>query len=263
MPHVRVFTVLFVLIALCASSFCALVSPAMAHFGMIVPETNLPTPQKKAIGLDIRFWHPMDDEGMDMAKPRLEAVSEGRKTDLSGLLKETKIEGKTAWTAVWEAKAPGVTAFLVSPQPYFEPAEDTFIVHYSKTYVSALGKDEGWDKPVGAKVEIVPLTRPFGIFAGMSFTGKALFKGKPLANAVVEVEWFNKGGTVKLPDPAYGSQAVKTDDKGVFTFTLPWAGWWGFAVLTEDDAKMKKDGKDKPVELGGILWLFAHPQPAK
>lgn len=250
-------------VSLTVLALLALAAPAMAHFGMIVPETNLLTPQKKSVGLDIRFWHPMENSGMDMAKPKVEAVSGGKKTDISASLKEAKIDGKAAWSGSFEAKTPGVTALLVSPQPYFEPAEDCFIVHYAKTVVSAFGDEDGWDKPAGAKIEIVPLTRPFGLFAGMSFTGKALFKGKPLANAEVEVEWFNKDGTVKLPDPAYLTQVVKTDDRGVFTFALPWAGWWGFAALAEDDAKMKKDGKDKAVEVGGVLWLYAHPQPAK
>ena len=52
---------------------------------------------------------------------------------------------------------------------------------------------------------------------------------------------------------------VRTDANGVFTYTMPWGGWWGFAALTTDDEKMKKDGKPKNVEVGGVLWIYLQP----
>lgn len=56
----------------------------------------------------------------------------------------------------------------MEPKPYFEPAEDCYIIHYTKTVVSAFGL-EGWDRELGLKTEIVPLTRPFGLYAGNVF----------------------------------------------------------------------------------------------
>ena len=39
---------------------------------------------------------------------------------------------------------------------------------------------------------------------------------------------------------------------------MPRAGWWGFAALNESERKMKgPDGKDAPVELGGLIWVKA------
>jgi len=37
--------------------------------------------------------------------------------------------------------------------------------------------EEGWDQPLGLKAEILPLTRPYGLWAGNTFCGKALFNG--------------------------------------------------------------------------------------
>jgi cobalt/nickel transport protein len=37
---------------------------------------------------------------------------------------------------------------------------------------------------------------------------------------------------------------------------VPKAGWWGFAALTTADFKIKKDGKDKAVEIGGVIWVY-------
>ena len=36
--------------------------------------------------------------------------------------------------------------FYMEPKPYWEPAEDCFIIHYTKTVVTAFGDDEGWDR---------------------------------------------------------------------------------------------------------------------
>ena len=226
---------LFAVLALCV--------PAQAHFGMVVPDRNIVSKDgPKAFNLDIRFWHPMENQGMDMAKPKLEVTGKGKPEDVSAALKPAAIDGKQAWMANYAVKAPGVYMFSVTPQPYFEPAEDKFIVHMTKTVVSALGGEEGWDKPLGQKIEIVPMVKPFALYAGNVFTGKVLFKGKPLANAEVEVEFYNADGSRKAPDEAYVTQVVKTDGAGVFSYAAPWAGWWGFAALTDDDAKLKKDG---------------------
>lgn len=242
----------------------ALASQAQAHFGMVVPDRNLVTKGgPKAMDLDIRFWHPMENQGMNMEKPRLEVFATGGKRDVSALLAPVSIDGKQAWRARFETKAPGVCVFAVTPQPYWESAEGKYIQHLSKTVVDVLGDEDGWDRPVGQKIEIVPMAKPFALYAGNTFTGRALYKGKPLANADVEIEFFNKDGAVKAPDEAYATQAVKTDANGVFTYAPAWAGWWGFAALVEDDVRLKKDGKDKPVELGGIIWVYFHPVPGK
>lgn len=71
----------------------------------------------------------------------------------------------------------------MEPQPYWEPAEDCYIVHYTKAYVAAFGEEEGWDEPAGLKTEIVPLTRPFGNYAGNVFQGQVLLNGKPVPGA--------------------------------------------------------------------------------
>ncbi len=40
---------------------------------------------------------------------------------------------------------------------------------------------------------------------------------------------------------------------------MPKAGWWGFAALMEGDKPLRLDGKDKPVELGAVMWVHTYP----
>ena len=98
---------------------------------------------------------------------------------------------------------------MVDPKPYWEPAEDKFIVHYTKVIVPAYGDEDGWDKPAGVKTEIVPLTRPFANYAGNTFRGQLLVDGKPAAGADVEVEYFNRDGKYEAPNDYFVTQVVK------------------------------------------------------
>lgn len=237
----------------------SLAAPAWAHFGMVIPEQNI-TAKPGTVSARLLFWHPFENHGMDLVKPAEVGVfRQGEKTDLLPALKEQKQDGHQAWTVDYKIKKPGDYYIYMAPQPYWEPAEDCFIIHYTKSPISAMGAEEGWDEPLGLKMEIVPLSKPYGLYAGNGFCGQVLYKGKPLAGAEVEVEYYNQGGKRKAPADAYVTQLVKADQNGVFNFTMPWSGWWGFAALhTDDDRKIAHDGQDKDVEVGGVIWVFAH-----
>jgi len=232
-------------------------APASAHFGVIIPSTDIVTKEgNKTVSLDVKFIHPMEGHYMDMARPaQFGLLVGGQKQDLLGTLKPKKVNGSTTWQADYQVKRPGSYLFYVEPAPYWEPAEECFIVHYTKVAVGALNLEEGWDAPVGLKTEIIPLTRPYGLWTGNVFQGQVLLHGKPVPNCDVEIEYYNQGGKVKPPADPYVTQVVKTDAQGVFTYAMPRAGWWGFAALNEDDQKIEKDGRAYPVEIGAVLWV--------
>ncbi|MDR3358147.1 MAG: DUF4198 domain-containing protein [Desulfovibrio sp.] len=236
---------------------------AEAHFGMVIPSSStVPEKQDSALTLDIAFAHPMEREGMDMAKPKsLTLTHDGKKEDLTARLTPAIIMKHKAWQARYAVSRPGVHQFAVTPEPYFEPAEDTYIVHYTKTVVAAFGEEDGWSEPIGLPAEIVPLTRPFGNYAGNVFRGLVLVNGKPAPNTDVEVEYYNARGRRAAPNPYFVTQVVRTDADGVFAYGIPWDGWWGFAALSESKEKLDYKGVPKPVEIGAVLWTeFAAPK---
>lgn len=243
-----------------------LASAAQAHFGMVIPsQSTVEDKAKAAINLTVAFIHPMEMNGMDMARPlEFGVVNDGAKTDLLPGLKEMKLIGHKAWQGAFTPKKPGVYSFYAVPAPYWEPAEDKFIQHLTKVIVPAFGEEEGWDKPVGLKSEIVPLTRPYGNYAGNVFSGVVLLDGKPVPGCDVEVEFYNKDKKYAAPNDYMNAQVVKTDANGAFVFAVPWAGWWGFAALNDSPETLKKDGADKKVELGAVIWLeFVAPKAGK
>jgi len=230
---------------------------AFAHFGMIIPSNNMVCQgENTTLFLDIRFWHPMEGTPMSLEKPASFGVmANGRKEDLSGTLEPVEIKGHKAWTAEYRLKRPGVYMFYMEPKPYWEPAEDKFIIHYTKTVISAFGLDEGWDEEVGLKAEIIPLSRPYGLYSGNVFQGIVKVDGKPVPFAEVEVENYNEDGSFHPPNEYMVTQTLKADGNGVFTYGVPRAGWWGFAALTTSKTPMKYHGKDKEVELGAVIWV--------
>lgn len=235
-------------------------APAWAHFGMLIPaKPVLSKADPKTIELLLSFSHPMEGVGMDMAKPKAFGVLAGTaKEDLASGLKPAQVMGKAAWGASYTFKRPGVYIFHFEPEPYWEPAEDSFIVHYTKVVVPAFGGEEGWDREVGHPIEIVPLTRPFGLYAGNVFQGIVKQNGKPAPFAEVEIEFYNREGKAEPPTEYQVTQVVKADRNGVFTYAAPRPGWWGFAALAPAEFKLKKDGKDKAVEIGGVIWVYFH-----
>jgi cobalt/nickel transport protein len=228
-----------------------------AHFGMIIPSDDIVSKQdKKTITLDVKFIHPFEGDYMNMEMPKAFGVmADGKKQDLLKTLKKKEVEKFTTWEASYQIMSPGDYSFFVEPAPYWEPAEESFIIHYTKVVVNALGLEEGWDAETGLKTEIVPLTRPYGLWAGNVFQGVVKVDGKPVPHAEVEVEYYNEGGRIKAPADPYVTQVIKADQNGVFTYAMPKAGWWGFAALSTADYKIAREGKEYPVEIGAVIWV--------
>ena len=178
-------------------------------------------------------------------------------------------QARKAYELEYKPAAPGDYYLCLESQPYYIQEEKVFWQDFVKEVWHVMAQ-KGWDKPVGLEVELVPLTRPYGWPSGAVFKAQALFKGKPLKNAQVEIEKFN-GFYVpkdKLPKDRMGedneplmTRTLKTDNQGYLTCTLDTPGWWVMGVSVED-GKKSHEGKPCPVEKRGCLWVYVEPTPA-
>ena len=235
-------------------------SVVRAHFGVIIPSDDMVgKSDDRSLNLQVMFMHPFEGHFMNMVKPaQFGVLVQGQKHDLLSALREKKVGDSSTWSAEYKIKRPGDHIFYVEPTPYFEPAEDIFIVHYTKVIVHALGMEVGWDEELGLKTEIVPLTRPYGLWTGNIFQGQVKLNGQPVPFAEVEVEYYNQG-QVKAPADPFVTQVVKADPNGVFTYAMPRAGWWGFSALSTDDRTLRHpDGREREIEIGAVLWVRTH-----
>ncbi|NNU79203.1 DUF4198 domain-containing protein [Halovulum dunhuangense] len=231
-------------------------APALAHFGLILPPASMVEQEDgRSIDVTFAFLHPFEQYGMELARPESVVVhSGGETTDITASLSPTQVFGEAAYTATIELGRPGAYAIAMSPQPYWEPAEDSYIIHYTKTYVAAFGDDEGWDAELGLPTEIIPLSKPLGLWEGNVFQGIVHRDGQPVPYAEVEIEKWNTDN-VPAPSDLMITQTIKADANGVFTYAVPDDGWWGFAALSEADYTLARDGVEKPVELGAVIWV--------
>ena len=231
-------------------------APVAAHYGMIIPSDPMIAQEDgRSVALTMSFSHPFERDGMMLERPAAFTVThEGATTDLLGSLQDATVMDDQGYTLDFPLERPGTYIFAMEPQPYWEPAEDAFIIHYTKTYVTAYGDDEGWDTELGLKTEIVPLSKPFGLWEHNVFQGIVKMDGEPVPYAEVEVEFFNTVGAT-APDELMITQTVKADGNGVFTYAPPSSGWWGFAALNTADYTLPQDGMDKAVELGAVIWV--------
>ncbi len=256
-------TICFATIALLAAA----AGNATAHFGLVLPSDDIIAQEDNTtITVAAKFLHPLERHYMEMERPkRFGVLHNGKTTDLGPKL--TPAKGKspdqtqefTWWRTDYKIRRPGDYTFFLEPTPYWEPAEDKYIIHYTKVCVNALGLEAGWDEPVGLPTEIIPLTRPYGLWTGNLFSGQVLVDGKPAAGVEVEIEYLNESpgniAVIQPPADPYVTQVVKTDANGVFHYAMPKAGWWGFAALTDAPWTITRDGAPKSVELGAVYWV--------
>lgn len=243
----------------------AVCETGFAHFGMVIPTDSMVMQgESKVLKLQLSFSHPFERLGMELVKPRVFAVAaNGKRTDLLGKLNETRVMGHLAWEVEYRISRPGVYVFYMEPYPYWEPAEDCFITHFTKTVVTAFGDDEDWDQEIGLETEIVPLSKPFGLYVGNVFQGVVMLNGNPVPYSQVEVEYYNEDGKSDAPNEYMVTQTIKADRNGVFTYAAPKSGWWGFAALNTSAKKMKHAGESKDIEMGAVIWVKFHDWKTK
>ena len=234
------------------------VPAASAHMHLMVPSTDMAAPGG-TVEFEIMYTHPMTGGpviNMD-APERFGLLLDGEEIDLTGALETTEVDERQAFTAEYEIAEPGAHVFFLDTAPR-EGHGGVVSQYHLKVVVDSLGAHSGWDASVGAPLEIDPLSRPYGLWTGNLFRGVVRHKGEPVSGALVTIEHNNVDG-VELPGDAFMGQVVKTDANGVFAYTIPCAGWWGFSVTLEGDEEVENSQGDMvPMRHGAIMWVHAH-----
>src|SRR5262249_35908520 len=139
-----------------------------------------------------------------------------------------------------------------------------FLLDFTKVVVHVQAQ-KGWDASLSnfvglsykdrGLVEMIPLTRPYGLQPGVAFQTQAFLDGKPLAGALVEIERYNPASPKELHPDEQITRAAKTDPNGIVTCTLTDPGWWCIAAHY-DGEKINHNGKMSPLRKRAIIWVF-------
>jgi len=256
--------------------------PAAAHFQVLFGgDSNIGG--GRAIDALLAFAHPAaGDPLMDMGEPeafyviRQSGDQEPQRTDLKQYLSPIQFTGPESAAAAYRARIPGSVTrglgdyvFVLEPAPYFEGEEDKYIKQYTKVIFNVGGVPGNWAEPVGTEVEILPLDKPYGVWAGGIFRGVVLAGGEPVPFAEVEVEYLNYvpdlstnswGGEpgIKAPFAVMENLSSRADANGTIIVALPKAGWWGIGAL---DLLPDSTHEGKHLSKDAVIWVEAIALP--
>jgi cobalt/nickel transport protein len=251
-----------------------------AHFNMLLPQTAS-AKKGEAVTFTYQFGHPFEHQLFDAPEPGYLAVyAPDAKpgdpgTDLRKALRKVALPaggGKTvtAYQFQFTPASRGDYVFLLETPPIWMEEDGVFLQDWVKV-VLHVQSQRGWDRFADeSALEFVPLTRPYGLQAGMVFQAQLLHKADTprgwgrvgLASTLVEVERFNATSPKELPPDEQITHTAKTDPNGVVSCTVNEPGWWCLTAA-RDGGKKERDGKPRPVRQRATLWVHVDEKPAK
>lgn len=242
--------------------------PAHAHFQTLYTP-DLTVSGAMELPLKAIFWHPfIGGPNVDMPLPLgAFAINRGQRIDLLETFEEVSFEGPENSALAYDLTLPvtraGDYVTVVVGDLYFDESSDLYVQQFTKTIVNSGGLPSDWNQPVGLPTEIVPMTKPYNVMAGSTFTGRLLSDGRPLPDYEIEIVYLstepdmgtNAAAAPTAQAPQGGMLVATTDENGVFTVGLPRPGFWGFGALGAGPEYRHEDGTYMSQD--AILWVQA------
>ena len=251
-----------IITAFAALLLIACTGMAGAHFTMVFPSDNEATvwdvtPEDYIADLGetkavyIMWGHPYEHILFDMASAPEVSVMKPNGTVLPLTVTEITVDGMNEDEEDGTFKA-YKTSFTVDQLgdsvvyvKYVDPDED--MIDYTKAVIHC-GEEmwKGWNSEVGQQTEIIPYMRPYGMEEGFVFAGKALYDGKVLAGAPVEVEIYHTLDLGKeivetaeemfsYDPPMVFTRLTMSNGDGEFMYTLDEPGIWFVGATMEPE----------------------------
>jgi len=232
---------------------------ASAHFHMLL--LSSPSAKKgEPVTLNCQWGHPFEHQLFDMPAPQSLVVlaPDGKKSDLTKTLDKVALPGAdgkkvTAYRASFTPADRGDYVFVLTAGPVWMEEEKEFYQDTVKAVLHVQAQ-KGWDASAGSAFELAPLTRPYGLLPGSVFQAQALFDGKAMGGAPVEIERYNATAPKELPPDEFVTRTARTAPDGVLTTTLPEPGWWCLTV-SRDGGTREREGKKYPVRQRTTFWV--------
>jgi uncharacterized GH25 family protein len=234
---------------------------AAAHFNMLLPQTAS-AKKGEAVTIIYQWGHPFEHQLFDAPQPQSLIVlcPDGKRVELTNeLVKTTRNTGSKEATAYQLRFTPperGDYVFVLRTPPIWMEEDGEFLQDTVKSVLHVQAQ-KGWEAAAG-EFELVPLTRPYGLRAGMVFQAETPV---PPVRGLVEIERYNADPPKTLPPDEHITRTVRLDQNGVATTTLSEPGWWCLTVSRSQGTRMR-DGKSYPLRRRATLWVFVD-EPAR
>ncbi len=175
--------------------------------------------------------------------------------DLLGDIEEIRYLDQRAWGANVALAEPGLYQFLLEGKPFWDEKKDKYFQQNVKLYLPVLSDGAGWDNTVTRGLEIIPLTRPYGLMAPAFFSARVVNDGKDVSGARVKAGRINIGKK-SAPSRWHNYLETRTSQEGVFSFVLNQAGWWYCEAIIQGEPLKGTDGKMKELKKSAVIWVY-------
>jgi uncharacterized GH25 family protein len=243
-------------------TLAVLAGPAGAHYSMLLPAAASGK-KGEAITLTYQWGHPFEHQLFDAPPPLSLTVRapDGKQTDLTRSLEKTTVgEGDkkaAAYRLRFTPAERGDYAFVLRTPPIWMEDEKEFWQDAVEVVLHVQAQ-KGWEALPGKEGVWRPLTRPYGLPAGVAFQAQL----PHLPRAIVEFERYNRTPPAKLPPDERITRTALTDPNGVVTATLTEPGWWCLTATVKESDKKEREGKEYPVRQRSTLWVYVDDHPA-
>jgi cobalt/nickel transport protein len=244
-----------------------LTSASNAHYNMLLPDKHS-AKKGEVVTFTYQWGHPFEHQLFDAPKPAslVALAPDGKKLDLTDKLTKVALPGEkgkkvTGYQLRFTPDQRGDYIFLLKAAPVFLEEEGA-VVEDAVKVVLHVQAQKGWSASHRHRVDLRPLTRPYGLEPGMVFQARALGsdKGPSRRSYLIEVERYNAVAPKKLPPEEHITRTVRTAPDGVVTTTLTDPGWWSLTV-TQSGGMRNHGGKDVPLRERCTLWVFVDEKP--
>lgn len=233
--------------------------PAFGHYHMFFPEKTS-AGRGEPVTVYYQWGHPFEHELFDAEPPAklLVLTPDGRQTQLSiragkVLVPNGANVSATAYQFSYTPEVRGDHVLIAVAAPVWMQEEREFLEDTARVVLHVQAQT-GWDNALSTGLEVVPLTRPYGLGPGTSFQAEVRLDGKPLPGALVEVELYQPARPQRLPPDEHVTRTAKTSAAGSAVLTLGEPGWWGITAVR--DAGRRRHGDDSyPVRQRSTLWV--------
>jgi cobalt/nickel transport protein len=262
---------------LLALAFCA--APGQGHYHMLLPSTASAKKGEK-VTFTFQFGHPFEHQLFDAEPPEklLVVTPDRKKTDLTKQLEKISLVGDkgnkvSGYRLTYTPERRGDHVFVLRSAPVWME-EEKYYVQDTVKVVLHVQAQKNWDADSGL-LELMPLTRPYGLTPGLVFQAEMTERWKPIppvttrppvpsvviaehpfALALAEVERYNPTPPAKLPPDEHITRTLKLDRQAKLVTTLPEAGWWALTVTSPYARKHKVKEKELPLRFRSTLWVY-------
>ncbi len=258
------------ILALClAGLFVAF--PALSHYHVLTPSAYDKWQARKTekVGLQVLWGHGFEHIWFDINPPRSLFVldPDGEKTDLLGKLEKDSVksvsgEERLAYSLSYTPQTRGDHILAMTAGLQWDGESSEWLQDHVKT-VLHVQAEEGWSRRTGQPLEVVPLSRPYGVLAGDALSFRILYNNKPAAGVRVERELLSQTAPApaELPSEAFIAYSANTGADGTVVFSFPAAGWYGITAIRGSGREHAEDGKKGELIERSTLWVYVNEKP--